>query len=128
MKYIYLFSVEKFERNTDDETIIRAWKNGDAERYTPEDFAELINDEDFCDTTNWVRVIDSKKDFFEISSLHRDDLESIGYDTSRIDDFTMKSLASKLGDDYCEQLFWNSLPILADHFDIPKHEEIEQDC
>jgi len=128
MIYIYLFPVEKFERNADDEAIIRAWKDGEAERYTPEDFAELINDEDFCDTANWVRVIEDKKGFFEISSLHRDDLESIGYDTSRVGDATMERLASKLGDDYCEQLFWSSLPMLADYLEIPSREEIEEAC
>jgi len=128
MIYIYLFPVEKFERNADNEMVIRAWKDGEAERYTVEDFAELINDEDFCDTANWVRVIEDKKGFFEISSLHRDDLESIGYDTSCVGDATMERLASKLGDDYCEQLFWSSLPMLADYLEIPSREEIEEAC
>ena len=125
MKYIYLFPVEKFERGTDDDTILRAWKEGEAERYTSELFAELINDEDFCDITYWVRVIDDNEGFFEISSLHRDDLESIGYDTSNVDDSAMKTLASKLGSDYCEQLFWSSLPIFADSLEIPRKENEE---
>jgi hypothetical protein len=123
MKYIYVFSLEKFERNAEDEILIRAWKNGEAERYTVEDFAELINDDDFCDVNNWVRAMDDDEGFFEISCLHRDDLEGIGYDTSRVDDSDMKKLASKLGDDYCEQLFWNSLPILADVLGIPKQKD-----
>jgi hypothetical protein len=125
MKYIYLFPVEKFERHVDDKTIIRAWREGDAERYTPESFAELINDQDFSDEANWVRVIDDIDGSFEISSIHRDDLESIGYDTSGVDDSTMKELASDLADDYCEQLFWSSLPIFADQLKIPKHVEKE---
>jgi len=114
MKYIYVYPSEKFERNVDNETILHAWKEGEAERYTPELFVELINDDDFCDIANWVRVIEHDEGYFEISSLHRDDLKSIGYDTSQVDDSVMKTLASKLGDDYCEQLFWNSLPIIAD--------------
>jgi hypothetical protein len=61
--------------------------------------------------------------FFEISSLYRDDLEHLGYDASRVDNSVMRKLASKLGDDYCEQLFWNSLPILADALGIPRREE-----
>ena len=125
MKYIYLFPVEKFERGTDDETILRAWKAGEAERYTPELFAELINDQDFCDITYWVRVIEDNEGFFEISSLHRDDLESIGYDTSNVDDSDMNKLASELGDDYCDLLFWDSLPIIADYLEIPKKENEE---
>jgi len=123
MKYIYIFPVETFERNADDETVIRAWKDGEAKRYTPEDFAALINDEEFCDATNWVRVIDDDEGYFQISSLHRDDLESIGYDTSRVDDSDMKTLAAKLGSDYCDQLFWDSLPIIADHLGIPLKED-----
>jgi hypothetical protein len=120
MKYIYVFPVEKFRKDADDKTIIRAWKNGNAERYTVERFTELINGDAFDDTHHWVRAIDDNEDFFEISRLHRDDLEGIGYNTNRIDDSEMKKLASKLGDDYCEQLFWNSLPILADALGIPK--------
>jgi len=125
MKYIYVYPNEKFERNADDETILRAWKEGEAERYTPEAFAELINDDWFCDTSNWVRVIDEEEGYFEISRLHREDLEWIGYDTSRVDDSVMKKLASKLGDDYCEQLFWGSLPIIADHLGIPMRNDDE---
>jgi hypothetical protein len=120
MKYIYVYPVDGFERGADNETIIRAWKEGEAQRYTPELFAETINDEAFCDVNNWVRVIDEDDGYFEISSLHRNDLEHIGYDTRRVDDSDMKTLASKLGSDYCEQLFWSSLPIIADHLGIPK--------
>jgi len=123
MEYIYVYPVDNFERNADNETIIRAWKEGEAERYTPETFAELINDEDFCDVNNWVRVIDENEGYFEISSLHRDDLESIGYDTSKVDDSDMKTLASKLGSDYCDQLFWDSLPIIADYLNIPMRKD-----
>jgi cytochrome c553 len=120
MKHIYVFPIEKFERDADNETIIRAWKDGEARRYTPEEFAELINDEDFCDVSHWVRAVDDDEDFFEISTLHRDDLEHAGYDASRVDDSVMRKLASKLSDDYCEQLFWNSLPIIADSLGIPQ--------
>lgn len=61
------------------------------------------------------------KDSFKISSLSREDLENIGFDTSNVSDDTMERLAEKLGDDYCEQLFWTSLEIIAeDYFNIPK--------
>jgi len=125
MKYIYVYPIDKFERNADDETIVRAWKEGEAERYTPELFAELINDKDFNDLISWVRVIEHHEGYFEISSLHRDDLESIGYDTSQVDDSDMKTLASKLCDDYCNQLFWSSLHIRADSLEIPKKKNVE---
>jgi hypothetical protein len=126
MKYIYVYPNEKFDRNADDETILRAWKEGEAERYTPEEFAELINDEMFCDVNHWVRAIDEDESYFAISGLHRDDLEHIGYNASHVDDSVMKKLASKLGDDYCEQLFWGSLPVIADALRIPKRKSINK--
>jgi len=120
MKYIYVYPNDKFERNADNESIIRAWKEGEADRYTPELFAELINDEAFNDSNNWVRVIEQHSGYFEISSLHRDDLEGIGFDTRRTDDSIMRKLASKLGDNYCDLFFWDNLPFLADKLGIPK--------
>lgn len=57
---------------------------------------------------------------FPITSVCRADLESIGFDTATVDDATMKELAGKLADDYCDQLFWSSLPIIADNLEIPK--------
>ena len=59
---------------------------------------------------------------FPITSVCRADLESIGYDTGAVDDSTMKELAAKMADDYCEQLFWDSLEIIADWLKIPKPE------
>lgn len=66
----------------------------------------------------------SKKEYFPITSVSRADLESLGFDTSNISDEIMEHLASKLADDYCEQLFWISLKVIAsDYFDIPKKKE-----
>lgn len=62
------------------------------------------------------------KEEFVISVLSRADLEALGFDVSNVDDDTMQRLADKLGDDYCEQLFWSSLKILAEYFEIPKEE------
>ena len=60
------------------------------------------------------------KESFIITQVSREDLEEIGYDTSEVSDDTMERLASKLGDDYCEQLFWTSLDIMAEYMEIPK--------
>jgi hypothetical protein len=57
---------------------------------------------------------------FPITSVCGADLESIGFDTGGVDDATMKELAEKMADDYCDQLFWSSLEILADYLNIPK--------
>lgn len=60
------------------------------------------------------------KESFSISRLSREDLEEKGFDASDVDDKTMQRLADKLGDDYCEQLFWDSLDIIAESMGIPK--------
>jgi hypothetical protein len=57
---------------------------------------------------------------FPITSVHRDDLEGLGYDTSNVDDGTMQELASKMADAYLDSVFWIDLPIIADHLEIPK--------
>ncbi len=57
---------------------------------------------------------------FKITSVHRDDLEQAGFDASLVDDATMEHLASKMADDYCEQLFWDQLPIIAEIMGIPR--------
>ena len=60
------------------------------------------------------------KDAFEITSVSRADLEAIGFDTTHVSDETMERLASKMADDYCEQLFWDSMTIIAEILGIPK--------
>lgn len=52
--------------------------------------------------------------YFPISSVCRDDLEGKGFDVSDVTDSQMKELATKLGNDYCEQLFWTSMEIIAE--------------
>ena len=51
---------------------------------------------------------------------HRDDLEHAGFDASQVDDAAMERLATKIADDYCEQLFWDHLPIIAEIMGIPR--------
>ena len=63
------------------------------------------------------------KDSFVISEVSREDLEEVGFDTSEVSDTTMEYLAKKLGDDYCEQLFWTSLKIIAEYMGIPKKDK-----
>ncbi len=63
-----------------------------------------------------------KGGFFPITSVHRADLEGLGYNVSKVDDGTMTRLASKMADVYCENVFWIDLPIIADHLGIAKRE------
>ena len=58
--------------------------------------------------------------FFYITSVHRDDLEALGFDVSEVTDTQMKKLAKQMSDDYCNQLFHTSLEILAEELGIPK--------
>ena len=56
---------------------------------------------------------------FSITSLCREDLtnQEIGYSRKnalKITDDQMKNIASKMADDYCQQLFWESLDIILD--------------
>ena len=62
----------------------------------------------------------TREKHFEITSVHRDDLEHAGFDASQVDDTAMERLASKMADDYCEQLFWEHLPIIAEILGIPR--------
>lgn len=55
------------------------------------------------------------KDIYPISYVTEDDLRTAGFKFTSIERREMQSLASKMGDDYCEQLFWIHLPIIADH-------------
>ena len=48
------------------------------------------------------------KEWFKITSVHRDDLIQAGFDGDDVDDATMERLASKMCDDYVEQLFWGT--------------------
>ena len=52
--------------------------------------------------------------YFPITSVHRNDLEGKGFDVKKISDDDMLNLADKMGDDYCEQLFWSSMEIIAE--------------
>lgn len=66
----------------------------------------------------------NNKEFFKITSISRDDLASKGFDITNISDITMKRLASKMADDYFNQLFWISMEIIAEEgFNIPRTKE-----
>lgn len=58
--------------------------------------------------------------FYPITSVHRDDLKSRGFDTDRITDEQMEELADKMADDYFELFFWESMTTLAEIMGLPK--------
>jgi len=59
------------------------------------------------------------KGYFEILSLHRDDLRDIGYDTTDVDDDTMDKIAGQLGDMFMDD-YWQNLGDIADDLEIPR--------
>lgn len=73
-----------------------------------------------ADLETEVGVIERESKSYKITSIHRDDLVKFGFDVENITDAQMEKLASKMGDDYCEQLFWPSAEIIADILEFPK--------
>lgn len=68
---------------------------------------------------NYFRVINEPKEEFEITSVTRTDLAHEGFDAENVSDDRMEELASRMADDYCEQLFHSSLRIIAENMGIP---------
>lgn len=56
---------------------------------------------------------------FSITSVCREDLEGEGFDTSKVDDATMMTIARKMADAYLESIFWIDLPIIAEYCGVP---------
>ncbi len=71
---------------------------------------------------NISKIEKFQKDFL-ITSVCRDDLEEIGFDTKNVDDSIMSELASNMADAYCENCFWIDLEILAEDLQIKKHKK-----
>jgi hypothetical protein len=60
------------------------------------------------------------KDDFPITSVHRDDLDELGFDALSVDDETMESLAQGMADAYVENCFWPDLKMLAENLGIKR--------
>ena len=64
-----------------------------------------------------------RRNIYPISFLHINDLEEEDFDTKKISDNDMKSLAEKMNNDYCNWMFWDSLTAIANESGLPKREE-----
>ena len=62
-------------------------------------------------------------DFFHSTSVSREDLQAYGFDTRSVTDAQMCRLAQKMANDYCEQLFWSSMEIIAEGLEVPRYPE-----
>lgn len=73
------------------------------------------------DLQDIIDILPSVTGDFPITSVCRDDLEPYGFDIEDISDDEMKELADRMEDDYCEQLFRDSMVIIArDCMGLPK--------
>jgi hypothetical protein len=60
---VFLYPCERFEQNTTDEEIINDWENDEGadqcvEKYTPDEFAAMMNDEGFHNQIMYIRFIE----------------------------------------------------------------------
>lgn len=55
------------------------------------------------------------QEYFKITSLHRDDIETLGLDidASKIKDEDMEAIARKMADAYIESSYWIDLEIIT---------------
>jgi hypothetical protein len=71
--------------------------------------------------------MDCEDGFFPITSVHRLDIKEALHlsdeQVARFTDGMMRDIARKMADDYCEQLFWDHLPIISAY--VAEREGIE---
>lgn len=63
--------------------------------------------------------------YFPITYVHRDDLESQGYNASDVDDATMDQLADMMKDGYLMDCYWIGLDCAANTLGIKKLKDNE---
>lgn len=63
--------------------------------------------------------------FFNITAVQRDDIQfAMKWSDAQVNQITddmMREIARKMADDYCEQLFWDHLPIIVE-FVLENHD------
>ena len=63
--------------------------------------------------------MERRKEYFKITSVHRDDLIEAGFDGNFVDDATMERLAKMMSENYIENLFWYQIEAYAEILGIP---------
>lgn len=59
-------------------------------------------------------------EYFDVSSIHRDDIRDAGYDGDKLNDDDMEKLANKLDDYYLEYGYHEDLELACEKLEIPK--------
>lgn len=116
-----------------------------AQEFAEQDAVSLAVKPNFCSVLNGTKLVSvdnlgerdivqtivskllERDGYFYITSVHRDDLETRGFDTSGVTDEEMRRLARKMGDDYCTQMFHESMEILAECMGFPKREDSDEE-
>lgn len=68
----------------------------------------------------FILHLQTEVDFFNITSVSRDDIYEKGYDAECVSEAQMERLADKMAECYCNNGFWDDLDSLLDDMGIPK--------
>ena len=88
-----------------------------------QDYRKLFDDEPvkLQEINMAINSLNQNQEFFPITSVCKDDILHIFRDDvqaqeeiKKMDDGDMDTLASKLADDYCDQLYWDSLKTIVE--------------
>lgn len=126
--------VEDFREFLKDESYwLEWWDNKDKEFHVQRHKLPLLMEEHHCNSEaelvevfehyhQTVLVVeDDFQESFPITTVSRADLRHKGFDTDRISNAQMEELASRMSDDYQEQLFWQHMEQIADEImHLPK--------
>lgn len=80
----------------------------------------IVDPQKIEDLKKIVEILPAVTGDFPITSVCRDDLGDYDFDVEKITDDNMRELADKMGDDYCEQMFHESMKIIAEDMGLPK--------
>jgi len=127
MDFIYVFPTDKFDCTVTNDELKNAYRKKErVERYTVDEFVNAVDNYKQMLFNCGVRKIPDNENSYSISCLSIEDLQHAGFDTANVTESDMLRLVDKLSDDYCEQLFWNSLKTHADSIGIPRRNENEE--
>ena len=118
---MYVFPVEGFDRNIADKKLLKAYFDRKCvKRYSLTEFIDALNDDHINLDANWVRMIDDNEGYYPISHLHIDDMKQAGFNTKKVSESDLETIADKMNDDYCDWMYWDSLNTIGDIMGIPR--------
>ena len=121
MIYVYVFPKDGFDRNIADECLKEAFLNKTGvERYTTETFINALNGGSVNPVSLWARTIKDGEECYPISCLYLENLKRLGFDTGKVTESDLLTIADSMNDDYLDWMFWDSLKIIADGMGLPR--------